>query len=350
MMQVYSWWEFSSKRPLVVFAAGNKYGDAFFSGVAASILDSLTGVLDSDRSARTLIVTASQPDSSTSSSLPAFANRGHLVTVAAPGKDVWMLDSVGTFEMDSGTSFAAAHVSGLAAMLRAFDPDLTADSLKSLIVQGALLGGRVVTNGTHPNGSIPIINAWESLKRAAQKPGRPLCGNFMFSQTINGDSSTLFAWRDTGVVEPILTLETSKVTWSAAHGGRKVGTCFSLENPCVTDAAFSAGTGWSASTQELSWQDMTGTERGAGGQEGKSHDGLTVDVGNGPGFLPDTARLHRDDGPKIRQRLDENSETTAYLECVGTELPPQLSPSAAATGCTGRTQGISSTLPWMVLM
>ncbi len=74
------------------------------------------------------------------------------------------------FRVDSGTSFAAPLVSGIAALLFAVDPTLTPAQVKQFIVQGAQRSGRLA-------GGIPIVDAYESLKLAAQRKGAPLCGN-----------------------------------------------------------------------------------------------------------------------------------------------------------------------------
>lgn len=57
------------------------------------------------------------------------ANRGDYIAVAAPGVDVLVLAPDGSYSMNSGTSIAAAHVSGAVALLLEHDPSLTPDAL-----------------------------------------------------------------------------------------------------------------------------------------------------------------------------------------------------------------------------
>jgi subtilisin family serine protease len=50
------------------------------------------------------------------------ANRGDYIDVAAPGVDIVTLAADGSFPVSSGTSWAAAHVSGVAALLHPLMP------------------------------------------------------------------------------------------------------------------------------------------------------------------------------------------------------------------------------------
>ncbi len=58
-------------------------------------------------------------------SLFARANTGGYISVSAPGVDILSASPGGGYSLESGTSQAAAHVSGLVALLRAIRPDLT---------------------------------------------------------------------------------------------------------------------------------------------------------------------------------------------------------------------------------
>ena len=68
----------------------------------------------------------------------AQANHGDYVAVAAPGVDVLVLAPDGSYDTSSGTSIAAAHVSGAAALLLEKDPTLTPDQLIKLLTATAL--------------------------------------------------------------------------------------------------------------------------------------------------------------------------------------------------------------------
>jgi subtilisin family serine protease len=211
-------------RPLIVFSAGNQGGlgiDARWN-VARIAADSADQF---GRPYSVLIVGASTP----TKTLATFTNRGPLVTIAAPGAGVVVVH--GNSAVDSmasgrsapyspntgwGTSFAAPHVTGLAGLLFAFDPRLTADSVKHLILEGARRGGRTA-------GGIPILNAHESLILAGRRAGAPLCGNRLWMK-----GGTLYAQRDTASAagEALFSVPTSSPTsrysFNALHGGKLV--------------------------------------------------------------------------------------------------------------------------------
>lgn len=65
------------------------------------------------------------------------ANRGPQVAIAAPGVDILAAAPDGQYTMTSGTSVAAAHASGVAALLLARKPDLTPDVLRQTLVRSA---------------------------------------------------------------------------------------------------------------------------------------------------------------------------------------------------------------------
>jgi subtilisin family serine protease len=65
------------------------------------------------------------------------------VDIAAPGDDVLTSELGGRFTRRSGTSFAAAHVTGAAALLAAAHPGTPGGRLRAAIVASARRGGRV---------------------------------------------------------------------------------------------------------------------------------------------------------------------------------------------------------------
>lgn len=67
----------------------------------------------------------------------AQANRGAHVAVAAPGVDILMPAPEDKYQVNSGTSFAAAYVSGLAALLIDRNPGVTPDGVRAALTSTA---------------------------------------------------------------------------------------------------------------------------------------------------------------------------------------------------------------------
>lgn len=93
----------------------------------------------------------------------AGANRGDYIAVAAPGVDVLAAEPQGRYAFSSGTSIAAAHVSGLVALLLEKRPDLDLDGVRKLLSESAVdLGGK----GKDPVFGAGRIDAPAALSRA----------------------------------------------------------------------------------------------------------------------------------------------------------------------------------------
>jgi len=94
--------------------------------------------------------------------LLAQANRGPQVTVAAPGVQVLVPAPGDTYALTTGTSVAAAHASGVAALLLARNPKLTPDEVRYLLVKSA----RAVTGNKRDVGAgvIDALSAVDSIK------------------------------------------------------------------------------------------------------------------------------------------------------------------------------------------
>ncbi|MGI9477795.1 MAG: S8 family peptidase [Hyphomicrobiaceae bacterium] len=65
------------------------------------------------------------------------ANRGSYVAAAAPGVDVLVPIPRGGYDIKSGTSFAAAHISGLIALMLERNPALTTEQIRAHITSAA---------------------------------------------------------------------------------------------------------------------------------------------------------------------------------------------------------------------
>lgn len=93
----------------------------------------------------------------------AGANRGDYVALAAPGVDVLAAEPQGRYAFSSGTSIAAAHVSGLVALLLEKRPDLDPDAVRKLLADSAIdLGAK----GKDPVFGAGRIDAHGALAKA----------------------------------------------------------------------------------------------------------------------------------------------------------------------------------------
>jgi subtilisin family serine protease len=88
------------------------------------------------------------------------ANHGDYVAVAAPGVDVFVAAPGGAYDFTTGTSVAAAHVSGLAALLIARNPGLTPDALQSVLMKTAKDLG---PQGRDDEFGAGLVDAYEAL-------------------------------------------------------------------------------------------------------------------------------------------------------------------------------------------
>ncbi len=74
------------------------------------------------------------------------ANRGSYIAFAAPGVDIIAAAPKGAYDISSGTSLAAAHVSGIVALMLEKNPKLTPDDIRWALTQSARkVGGSAAT-------------------------------------------------------------------------------------------------------------------------------------------------------------------------------------------------------------
>lgn len=96
-----------------------------------------------------------------------FSNYGQAVDVYAPGRGIYSTIPGNKYGNKSGTSMAAPHVSGTAALLWSLNPDLTASEVKEAIVEGAVLSTVDTPDGEQ---EARILNAADALAYAEDAP------------------------------------------------------------------------------------------------------------------------------------------------------------------------------------
>lgn len=140
---------------LIVCSAGN-------TGINIDNTSSLPSTCDAKN-----IITVAAVDAN--DNLENWSNYGSKVDIAAPGTII-TTDINGEYYEHSGTSIAAPFVSGVAALLLAYNPELTTMQLKEAILNSvdvkSSLNGKVATSGR--------INAYKALKYVEESDYRQL--------------------------------------------------------------------------------------------------------------------------------------------------------------------------------
>jgi hypothetical protein len=145
-------------------------------------------------------------------------------------------------------------VAGLAAMLLTMRPLLTPAEVKQYIVDGAARDGRAASG-------IPILNAYESLKLAADGSGTPLCGNRLW---VKGDSIMV----QRGSSDELLAVTTDAPQFlQTYHGGRRID----YWPPVEPRTLRWSGAGWVDGPLDVgdTVSTLTGATRSSGG---RAHD------------------------------------------------------------------------------
>jgi subtilisin family serine protease len=99
-----------------------------------------------------------------------MANRGRYIAVAAPGVDILALAPADSYQITSGTSIAAAHVSGIAALLLERKPSLTAGDIRSILIASAKPLGPARPDSDFGAG---LVNAYRAVTWLDSKPAAP---------------------------------------------------------------------------------------------------------------------------------------------------------------------------------
>jgi subtilisin family serine protease len=143
----------AERRIAMIAAMGNEGPDAPVSFPAAD--PNVIAVTATDREGR----------------LFSAASRGSHVAVAAPGVEVLLPAPRGGYQISSGTSVAAAHVSGIAALIIERQPDIDPATLRQILQETARRGPAVDPNlGAGLADPVPALQATIQ----PQQPGVPM--------------------------------------------------------------------------------------------------------------------------------------------------------------------------------
>jgi subtilisin family serine protease len=120
----------------------------------------------------------------------AASNRGAHIAIAAPGVDIFLPAPDGKYQITSGTSFSAAYISGLAALVLERNPELKPEELRTILTRtardlgapgrddlfGAGEADAYAAVSAVPAGSVPVATAperpeapTEAQKRSAEQ-------------------------------------------------------------------------------------------------------------------------------------------------------------------------------------
>src|SRR4029453_14067337 len=107
------------------------------------------------------------------------ANRGTYVSVAAPGVDILLPAPEGEYQMTTGTSVAAAEVSGIVALLLERNPKLTPADIRRILTTGAKRLGPGAGDANFGPGLIDPLQALQladprSATTSPPAPTRPI--------------------------------------------------------------------------------------------------------------------------------------------------------------------------------
>jgi subtilisin family serine protease len=91
------------------------------------------------------------------------ANRGSYIALAAPGVDILAPAPKRGYELSSGTSLAAAHVSGIVALMMERKPGLRSADIRRLLADSARRGEQSWAQQDFGAGVVDAARALESL-------------------------------------------------------------------------------------------------------------------------------------------------------------------------------------------
>jgi Subtilase family len=113
----------------------------------------------------------------------AASNRGIYIAVAAPGVDIFLPAPDGKYQMTSGTSFSAAYISGVAALLLERNPALKPEELRAILMKTARDLG---TPGRDDLFGAGEADAYAAVSAVVPLPATPLASDNPAGEAVTG--------------------------------------------------------------------------------------------------------------------------------------------------------------------
>jgi subtilisin family serine protease len=95
-----------------------------------------------------------------------MSNRGKYIAIAAPGVDILADAPAQSYQITTGTSVAAAHVSGVVALLLESKPSLKPQDIRAMLTASATALGK----GNDPGSSAKLVNAYRAVMSLDGRP------------------------------------------------------------------------------------------------------------------------------------------------------------------------------------
>jgi hypothetical protein len=111
----------------------------------------------------------------------AMANRGKYIAVGAPGVDVMVPAPANSYQLTTGTSVAAAHVSGVAALLVERKPNITPDEVRAILMRTATAFSSRPKGEEDGAGLVDPVGALKALTAAKTSEAVPSTGGLRAS-------------------------------------------------------------------------------------------------------------------------------------------------------------------------
>lgn len=200
-----------SRRPLFVVSAGNDGIDARFAGFVNArhtypeqvlVVGGLSHQLNAPSQTTAVYGGPLKP-----------SNSGSAVDLYAPGENIPGLIPGNVIAFDAGTSYATPLAAGVAGLVKSFWSALPDTALKGIILAGA---SQTVATSAGPK---PVLDAYGALKKAAERPGAPLCGNRLW---LSGTSIKVQRAAQIETIPTQIQAADTVTQLDAHHGGRRI--------------------------------------------------------------------------------------------------------------------------------